>query len=120
MKTILLVDDDEMIRYVMSVFLADKYNVLEASDGQEGLNLFKENYLSIDLIITDFMMPTMNGLEMVKAICSLSQKVKIIMLSGFGTNLQKSLEDSSIKIDKLLSKPIDGDEIEKIIIELGL
>lgn len=118
MKTILLVDDDYIIRTVIIEFLANKYNILEASHGKEGLDLFKENNSSIDLIITDFMMPIMNGIEMIKAIRALSQTVKIIMFSGSGNELPKFLRDSSVKIDKLLSKPMNGYEVEQTVNEL--
>lgn len=64
---ILVVDDSVFIRRSVSTILKqNNYEVLEAEDGEEGLNVAKENKVS--LILTDINMPRMNGLEMIKKI----------------------------------------------------
>ncbi len=62
-KTILVIDDSSALRHTMTLSLEQKcYRVLQARDGQEGLNLMKENP-QIDLAICDIEMPNMNGFE---------------------------------------------------------
>ena len=65
MKTVLVVDDDPFIVKLISINLeARDYSVLTAGDGKEGLISALKN--DPDLILLDFMMPVMNGLEMLK------------------------------------------------------
>lgn len=118
MKTILFVDDDFMIRTLFSEFFSEEYKVLLASDGQEGLKLFLENILDIDLVITDLLMPIMNGIEMIKAIRAIPKTTKIMVFSGSGGELDKYLKSEDTRIDKILLKPVDAFAIQKAIKEL--
>ena len=66
-KTILVVDDDPlMINVVRYMLLRNGFKVLEAANGQEALDVMKEHEQKTDLIITDYNMPKMNGLELAK------------------------------------------------------
>jgi two-component system chemotaxis response regulator CheY len=66
-KTILIVDDSESIREIVSFTLENEgYNVLVGVDGQDALKFLKKG--PIDLIITDLHMPNMNGIEFIKAV----------------------------------------------------
>jgi len=118
MQTILLVDDDEILRTLMFDILEQTYQILEASNGQEGLNIFNANKQEIKLIITDFNMPIMNGFEMVKAIRSVSTTVKIIVFSSSISEPQKLFKATGLHIDKFLQKPATLDEIKEAIKEL--
>lgn len=60
--TILIIDDNEEIRYYIRFILKQKYHILEAADGEEGLCLAYEN--NIDVIISDIMMPKLDGIEL--------------------------------------------------------
>jgi DNA-binding response OmpR family regulator len=84
MKKILIIDDEQVIRTLLT-HLFEKYNyeVLEASNGNKGLALFKEH--NPDLIITDLIMPEKEGLETIREIRKTDQDVKIIAMSGGGT-----------------------------------
>ncbi len=60
MATILIIDDDKPIRSFLKERLMDEgFNVLTAIDGNEGMNLFNDNY--VDLVITDIIMPDKDG-----------------------------------------------------------
>ena len=77
--TILVVDDEPQIRRVMRATLTDKgYPVIEARDGQEAIDKFRNE--RPDLILLDMNMPGMNGLQVCHEIRALSQ-VPIIMLT---------------------------------------
>jgi two-component system, chemotaxis family, chemotaxis protein CheY len=66
MKTILTVDDSASVRQMVKITLsAAGYNVVEATDGQDGLAKAKAN--SINMVLTDLNMPGMNGLEFIRA-----------------------------------------------------
>ena len=67
LKTILLVEDDSVLRNMYEQRLKmDGYNILTAGDGEEGFKVFQEN--SIDLLITDIMLPRVSGTELVEKI----------------------------------------------------
>lgn len=83
MARILIIDDDEVTREILDeLFEMEGYRVAKASDGKEGLKLHKEN--PFDLIITDIIMPEMEGLETIREIKRISPEVKIIAISGGG------------------------------------
>ena len=78
--TILVVDDEELIRNVIKEYLTlENYNVLEAKDGTEGVNLALNN--DIDLIIMDIMMPNKDGYQAIKEIKK-QKDIPTIMLSA--------------------------------------
>lgn len=82
MKTILIADDEERIRKIVSDFLKKEgYNVFESEDGDRTYEIFMQNKNSIDLIILDIMMPGMNGWEVCRKIRE-SSNVPVIMLSA--------------------------------------
>src|ERR1700687_3029083 len=83
MASILLVDDDEQFRNMLSETLKGAgYQVLEARDGAEGLKFYREH--GTDLIITDLIMPEKEGLELIQEFRCNDPEVKIIAMSGGG------------------------------------
>lgn len=83
-KNILVVDDEESIRDMMSLLLLDTgYEVLTASNGKEALEIL--NLVHTDLIITDIIMPDMEGLEFIRRVKRERKlSTKIIAMSGSG------------------------------------
>ncbi|MEW6238063.1 MAG: PAS domain S-box protein [Candidatus Omnitrophota bacterium] len=83
-ETILLVDDEEMIRNIAKESLENLgYTVLLAADGKEGLNLFLRNKNRIHLTILDLSMPEMSGREVLAAIKNDAPDAKVIISSGY-------------------------------------
>jgi DNA-binding response OmpR family regulator len=81
--SILLVDDDEQFRVMLSeALISEGFLVREASDGSQGLKHYAER--PTDLVITDLVMPEKEGLEMIVEIKQLHSEVKIIAMSGGG------------------------------------
>ena len=81
MATILVIDDQEPIRSLLRRALEGAgHEVLEASNGRLGLELYRER--SADLIITDIVMPEMDGLEMISELIRNFRNVKVIAMSG--------------------------------------
>ena len=83
MEKILVIDDDKLVRKVFKLTLSKEgYNVLEAEDGRQGLQLIKSE--QPDLVLTDFQMPGINGLEVIAEITRLKLNIPVIMLTGYG------------------------------------
>jgi len=103
MSKILVVDDESRIRKLVKDFLVrDGYQVVEAEDGYEALELFfNDNHF--DLVISDVMMPKIDGFELVRQIREYSQ-IPVIMLTAKGEE-QDELTGFSIGADEYISKP---------------
>ena len=81
MATILIIDDDKPIRSFLKERLMDEgFNVLTAIDGNEGMNLFNDNY--VDLVITDIIMPDKDGFGTIIELKRICSDIKIIAMSG--------------------------------------
>jgi len=82
-ETILLVEDESSVRNLTAKMLEEQgYKVLQAKEGISALSLFKKNKDKIDLIITDVIMPYLNGVDLVEKIMSDSPHMKILFISG--------------------------------------
>ncbi|PHO09366.1 diguanylate cyclase [Malaciobacter canalis] len=105
--TILYAEDEASLREItLNILKGFTKKQFVAKDGQEGLELFKENEEEIDLIITDVNMPHMNGLEMIKEIKQINPNIPIIVATAF-SNTEYLLEAIDIGVDKYVLKPID-------------
>ena len=83
-KTILVVDDQETILSSVSAFLnAGKYNVITANSGKLALQKSKDYKGDIHLLLTDFQMPEMDGIQLATAMSIDRPQLKVLMMSGF-------------------------------------
>jgi len=86
-ETILLVDDEEYIRDLGVELLTDVgYTVLTATDGEEGLELYRQKQENIDLVILDLVIPGMGGKKCYEEILKIDPKAKILIVSGYSAN----------------------------------
>ena len=100
---ILVVDDESRMRKLVHDFLArEGYEVLEAGDGEEALDIFYQQK-DIALLVLDIMMPRINGFEVCREIRQTS-KVPIIMLTAKGDE-RDELNGFDIGADEYISKP---------------
>lgn len=108
MVTILLVEDDDNIRFLTYSHLKNEYEVLMAKNGQEALELVYDR--KIDLMVTDIMMPVMDGYELVEIIRKDGYNFPVIFLTA-----KHSFEDKrkgfSLEIDDYLTKPFQFEEL---------
>ena len=115
---ILLVDDEELIRTTGKHILEEMgYQVLLAENGKESVDLFREKFAEIDLVIMDMMMPEMNGSEAFYKIKEIDSKCKVIISSGF--TKEENLE--KLKIDGLsgfIQKPFRDYNLSVLIDEI--
>lgn len=112
-QRILLVEDDVILLDLFQrVLEVEGYWIQAATDGEHGLNLFK--IFQPDLILTDVVMPVMNGFEMVRQIQQIQSDVRVIYFSGFLAMegfCQSISEDLNQKICMVLSKPFKISEL---------
>lgn len=120
--TTLYVEDNSVLRKqtikMLSTILP---NVIEATNGQEGIELYKEyrnneELKKLDLIITDIQMPNKNGLEMISKIRSIDKKIPIVIFSAYDKS-DYFLEAIKIGIDGYILKPYSLLEISETLIE---
>lgn len=109
MIQILIVEDEPQLRKAIAKSISNAgYFPVEAENGQVALTLFYET--KIDLIITDIMMPVMDGYEFVKEIRKIDKDVPIIMLTALG-ELDNKLSGFTSGTDDYLVKPISLKEL---------
>jgi PAS domain S-box-containing protein len=100
--TILVVDDEPLLRRVASKLLQKLgYGVLEASSGQNALEIFQEQGAEIDLVLLDFIMPGLNGFQTLERLRALNPDVPVLMCSGYGDAEEQELPPGV----NFLSKP---------------
>lgn len=108
LATVLVVDDNDDMRRYLRMLLLDRYYVLEASDGQSGWKLARESVP--DLIISDVMMPVMDGLTFCAKLKAepLTSHIPVILLTARGSEQQQA-EGLSQGADAYLTKPFSAE-----------
>jgi two-component system cell cycle sensor histidine kinase/response regulator CckA len=82
--TVLVAEDEELVRNLIRMVLQwNGYTVLESRHGQEALAIFKQHAGPIDLLITDVVMPHMNGRELAEQLLQLKPDLKVLYISGY-------------------------------------
>jgi two-component system response regulator AtoC len=113
MDKILLVDDESHIRAIVSDILAEKqYEIWEAGDGNEALQIVKKEFP--DVVLLDYNLPDMLGIEILKKIKEINQHTIVIMLTAYG-DLQKAVQAMKLGAYDYLTKPFDNDEILLVV-----
>lgn len=105
-KTILVADDEDLIRELLADALGDEFNILSASNGEEALSLYKQHQDEIALVITDLIMPNMRGDELAEKLRKLRPTLPIIFISGY----EREIETDTLLANgraAFLPKPFD-------------
>ena len=111
MKTILLVDDEPAILTVLELLLNKfGYIVIPKSNAESALFLIREG-VNIDLIITDYRMPGMNGIEFIRVLRRILPSVPVLMLTG---DITVEIEPS-LGVFERINKPVPGKELDRIV-----
>jgi CheY-like chemotaxis protein len=114
-ETILVVDDDPSIRRLLKdILLPLGYRLIVAHDGEEALKLAEQADPPVDLLLTDVIMPNMNGRQLAGIFHSQHPGVKVIFMSGYTyeTIAQQGVVESA---DVLIQKPISSHILAKVI-----
>ncbi len=117
-ETILIVEDEEMLRDLLKTFLSGSgYTVLTAQNGEEGLEVFRQYRDDIALILSDMGLPRLGGWEMFQQMREIDPGVKVILASGyFDPNLKMDLLKAGAK--DFMQKPYVPDTILRRIREV--
>lgn len=114
---ILIADDEKNMRWILHKNFAEEgFEVLEAANGKEAFDLFVDK--EPDLVILDYKMPVIDGIEALKRIRILNDKVPLIMITAHG-NTDTAVETMKLGATDYISKPFDMDEL-KITIRKAL
>ncbi|HHS6903999.1 TPA: butyrate response regulator transcription factor BumR, partial [Campylobacter jejuni] len=106
-------EDEIKTRESLINVLSERFSkVIGAQNGDEGLKKFKK--FKPDLVITDIAMPIMDGLDMAREIKEISDDVPIVVLSAYSEK-ERLLRSIDIGIDKYLIKPVDIEELFKVL-----
>jgi two-component system cell cycle sensor histidine kinase/response regulator CckA len=114
-QVILIVDDEVSIVSATRRMLEHYgYKVLVANNGQEALKIFTQHPQPINLVITDIMMPGMDGLALIQALKKIDSRIRILPSSGLGRDLGGNLRASeldSLGIKAFLAKPYTAEKL---------
>jgi DNA-binding NtrC family response regulator len=117
MYSILVVDDNDALRFMLSDFLSQEgYQIFVAQNGFEALDLLKVQ--SVDLVLLDIDMPGLNGLQVLEKIKELDNPCLVIMLTAL-QEIKLAVQAMKLGAYDYLSKPVNLEEI-KLVIEKGL
>jgi PAS domain S-box-containing protein len=114
-ETILIAEDDQYVRdFLKEVLIEYGYTVLEASDGEEALQVFNYHKDKIHLLILDVVMPKKDGKETYHEIKTIRQDMKAIFMSGYAADIlyKKGIIEEEVNF---ISKPISPDELLKMV-----
>ena len=117
-ETILVVEDDADIREFMQQFLAmHDYTVLTATDGEDALRTFKADADGIGLVITDLIMPRMNGKQMFDEIRRIRPDMKALFSSGYSAKIIEQQGDLGANAE-FMTKPLQPALLVKMVREM--
>ena len=115
--TILMIDDNKELLWMLKDILSDEYSVLTAENGEEGLTILKQK--TPDLIITDIMMPKIDGITLIKQLKSNkhTMHIPLVILSAKNTTDEK-IEGIESGADAYIPKPFNTQYLKSIIKQL--
>ena len=117
-ETILLVEDEANLRYLARQYLEKQgYKVIEAADGAVAMQIAVAHDKIIHLLLTDVIMPGMNGRELAQRICEIRPNVKVLYMSGYTENMigHDGVLDDGVR---LLQKPFNLRDLKSIVREV--
>ena len=112
---ILVIDDElDLLSLLMGVLTDEGYQAFSAANGADGVRL--NELENPDLIILDLRMPEMDGIETLRNIRKQDDKVKVVILTGYGS--PDTIRDAAdLNVSEYLSKPFDNEQLLRVISE---
>ena len=110
---ILVIDDEAAQRDVLTGYLKKKgYIIFSASSGREGIEIAKSN--SVDIILSDFKMPDLNGIEVLEQVKKINPEISFVIVTAYGT-VENAVKAMRLGAFDYISKPVDLDELDLMI-----
>ena len=117
MSQVILAEDESQLRRLISAMLADRgISVTEAADGVEALKLL-EGDPAASLLLSDIVMPNMNGYELVEASLKLRPELKILMMTAYAADRPPPAALKAREIRTLI-KPFDPDRMCDLVVDM--
>ena len=117
-ETVLLAEDDDMVREMNRAILEEAgYTVIEAVDGQEALDMYRENRFQIDILVTDLIMPNIGGKRLFEEIRIIRPDAKFLFMSGYAEEVLDARGGLDDKFN-FMPKPVMPSELLKKLREL--
>ena len=112
-KKVLIIDDEEVVRYYLSRFIARRgYTVYEAGTGEEGLRLFEQH--RPDCVFLDYHLPLMDGAAVLQKIRRHGADTRVCFITGEqGADIEQTVR--SLGVDSYLVKPVDFETIRELV-----
>jgi DNA-binding NtrC family response regulator len=121
--TILIVDDDPGILNSFEISLASQgYQAMLAKNGQQALKIIKSSIKStkpLKLMVTDFLMPGMNGIELILSARKIKPDLEFVLITAYGNHDVKQ-EASKLGIGRYIEKPFTPESLLKVVEALNL
>lgn len=110
MKKILIADDEKNMRWILSKnLIEDGFEVIEASDGEEAFKFFVDQ--EPNMVILDYRMPNIDGMEVLRRVKAINDKVPVIMITAHGST-DAAVEAMKLGAIDYISKPFDIEELK--------
>lgn len=113
---LLVIDDSRETVAGLNSFLSQQYDVLTAYNGLDGLKLFEQNEGTIDLVITDLVMPEISGLGVISIIKKKYPATPVIAITGWGE--QPGALATEAEADLVIDKPFELADLDREVAEL--
>ena len=118
-ETILLVEDDDLVRIMIKKIIETQgYNILQASNPAEAIDISKIYNGTIDLLITDIVLPQMNGFELAKELTAIHIDIKVLYMSGYSDKM--IVQNGVLNSEEItfLQKPFTPEEMANKVREV--
>ena len=113
MLKLLLIDDEEGIRKLLSISLRNEgYDVITADNGQSGIELFEQEAPSI--VLTDIKMPGMDGIDVLRRIKKINPDAEVIIITGYG-DMENAVKSIQLEASDFIAKPINAEALSKAL-----
>lgn len=109
--SVLVVEDNQFVRSVISrVLRYEGYSVMAADDAEKALKVIQDPATTIDVLITDLVMPQRTGLDVIESVYRLRPSIGVIVISGHEIDENANMEITALA-DKFLQKPFTGEQL---------
>jgi two-component system, cell cycle response regulator len=113
---ILIIDDSETTIAGLEAYLGEKYNVITATNGRDGIHKFEKNEKRIHLVLTDLILPDFVGATLISLIKNEATGKPVIAMTGWEYHPDEF--ESKVNADLILKKPFEMEELDQTIEKL--
>jgi CheY-like chemotaxis protein len=110
-KKILIVDDDDLLRKIYKAMLSEEFEVIEATNGKEGVELYQSHFP--DLVLIDIKMPVMDGIKATKEIKRINPDAVVVGITAYAPEKGDEMLEAGAR--SVIPKPIKREEFVEVI-----